>query len=122
MSILLTHFRWSDFDSPGEPGSGSNMQISTLELLEKARGLAGIPFIVTSGFRSEAHNAELEHSVQGSAHTKGHAIDVSCRTSQQRYKIVKALFEVGFNRIGIGKTFIHFDNDPDKPANCIWVY
>ncbi len=30
--------------------------------------------------------------------------------------------EVGFNGIGIAKTFIHADIDEDKPSHVIWTY
>ena len=57
-----------------------------------------------------------------SSHLLGHAADISCTNSSQRHKIIKALLKVGFNRIGIADTFIHVDNDPNKPANVIWTY
>jgi hypothetical protein len=37
-------------------------------------------------------------------------------------KLVCALFDAGFGRIGIAKTFIHVDVDPDKPFDVMWVY
>jgi hypothetical protein len=27
-----------------------------------------------------------------------------------------------FNRMGVGKDFIHVDDDPELPPNLIWVY
>ena len=35
---------------------------------------------------------------------------------------MKSLMKVGFNRIGVGNTFIHVDIDPEKPIDVIWTY
>lgn len=117
----LKYFKLSEFDSPDEPGSGEKMDINFLSRLDLARGEANIPFLITSGFRTVEHNLEVG-GVTGSAHTKGCAADISVQTSKQRYKVLKALEDQGFNRIGIGEFFIHVDSDPDKPSNVIWHY
>jgi uncharacterized protein YcbK (DUF882 family) len=117
----LKHFTITEFDSPDKPGSGLMMDEQFLMRLDDARGIAGIPFRITSGYRTEAHNA-LVGGVDSSAHTSGHAVDIACRDSVSRWLIVNALMLVGFNRIGIASTFIHVDDCPDKPENVMWVY
>lgn len=117
----LKHFNIEEFDSPDKPGSGAMMNEEFLHRLDDARGIAGIPFTITSGFRTYEHN-DLVKGVDSSAHTKGHAADISCRDSRTRWLIVNALMLCGFNRIGVADTFIHVDDDPDKPENCIWTY
>ena len=117
----MNYFKSHEFDSPDEPGSGGKMNKGFVEKLNIARGLANIPFIITSGFRTEEHNARVG-GVDSSAHTKGRAVDIACRDSRSRHIIVTALQEAGFNRIGIAGTFIHVDDCPDKPENVIWVY
>lgn len=92
-----------------------------LLLLDRAREMAGIPFVITSGYRCEKHNAEIG-GVPDSAHIKGLACDIKAVTSSKRYRIVKALMQVGFNRIGIASDFIHCDIDVTKPKNVIWLY
>ena len=57
-----------------------------------------------------------------SSHLIGWAADISATSSNRRFLIVQALMEVGFNRIGIGDTFVHVDCDPDKVGNVIWLY
>ena len=57
-----------------------------------------------------------------SAHTKGKAVDIRCNTSSNRYKIVAAALACGVRRIGIGKTFVHIDNDGTLPQGVIWDY
>ena len=92
-----------------------------LEKLDYARGNAGIPFKITSGYRSGAWNQRVGGRV-GSSHLKGLAADIACVGSRDRYIIVKALMDVGINRIGIGKTFVHCDVDKSKDANVIFLY
>ena len=53
----MLHFELSEFDSPDEQGSGKYMDESFLSMLDDARGIAGIPFVINSGFRSKSHNA-----------------------------------------------------------------
>lgn len=115
----LRFFRLEEFDSPDAPGSGENMQRSTLIRLENARRIAGIPFKINSGFRTVKHNRKVGGKPD-SAHTKGHAADISAISGQVKFKIVKACMEAGFKRIGIYRTFIHVDDDPSLPQDTIW--
>ena len=92
-----------------------------LQLLDLARDIAGVPFIINSGYRCEKHNKEIG-GVPNSAHVKGLAADIKAVTSYERYHILYGLMKAGFNRIGIGKTFIHCDIDIMKPKNVIWLY
>ena len=36
--------------------------------------------------------------------------------------MLEALLDAGFNRVGIGESFIHVDIDGNKPSNTLWVY
>lgn len=92
-----------------------------VEMLDKARGIAGIPFKINSGFRTKEKNDEVG-GVENSAHTLGLAVDLVCMTSNERFRIIQALLEAGFKRIGTGKTFIHCDVDKSKPQDMIWLY
>ncbi len=97
----------------------------TLERLERARVAADMPMKVNSGFRCPVHNAQLEEAglaEPNSAHMTGNAVDIAVHNSIERYKFLSAFVEAGFVRIGIGKTFLHVDDDEKKPQNCIWVY
>lgn len=89
--------------------------------LNKAREIADIPFIINSGFRCPSHNTDIGGS-QTSSHMIGCAADIKCDNSHNRYLILNALIRVGFNRIGIAKTFIHVDDDMAKPSELIWMY
>ena len=117
----MKYFKLSEFDSPDSVGSGEFMDREFLSRLDQARSLADTPFKITSGYRSERHNAKVG-GVPNSSHLKGHAADIACNNSVARHKIITALLKAGINRIGIADTFIHADNDPDKPSNVIWTY
>ncbi len=119
--MQLKHFRISEFDSPDFEGSGVNMQPRTLQMLDNARTIAGIPFKINSGYRTKEHNAYIGGS-KYSSHCYGYAVDIHCTDSRSRAIIIDSLQKAGFNRFGIAKTFIHVDNDPEKDANVIWLY
>jgi len=118
----MQYFTLSEFDSPDLPGSGSRMQPQFLDMLDDARDLAGIAFIVNSGFRTPEHNASIPGASSNSSHLVGCAADIAVRNSSQRFIIVASLIAVGFTRIGIGETFIHVDNDQVKTPAVAWLY
>ena len=99
----------------------SKMQPALLEKLDKARDIAGIPFHITSSYRSPEYNS-IVGGVANSAHVRGYAVDIRCLDSESRFKIVYGAFCAGFPRIGIGKNFVHLDCDPSLPSPCIWLY
>jgi zinc D-Ala-D-Ala carboxypeptidase len=100
-------------------GCGPNkLQQFFLEKLDLARGIACVPFIINSGYRCEKHNAEEGSTSKN--HTSGLAVDIRCSSGPDRLKIVFALLDVGFRRIGISKNFIHVDMMGG--VSSIWVY
>jgi len=123
---MNNYFKYHEFDSPLQEGSGQLMDKGFLYMLNNARHIANIPFEITSGYRIEADIERLEKEgykvSRNSSHLKGLAADIACTDSVTRYIIIDALLKAGFNRIGIAKTFIHVDNDLDKAQNCIWTY
>lgn len=92
-----------------------------LERLNLARQIAGIPFIVTSAYRCEKHNKNINGSPT-SSHLLGLAVDIKAEDSRSRFIIVNALLSVGFTRLGISKNFVHVDLDSSKTQNVIWTY
>ncbi len=91
-----------------------------LQMLNTARELAGIPFPVESMTRCPAHNKEVGGSPT-SSHLNGLAADIKCTNNSDREKMLFSFFAAGFLRIGIGKKFIHVDDDKSKP-DAIWLY
>ena len=91
-----------------------------VEMLDKARELAGIPFVITSGYRTLEHNEEVD-GVKDSAHTLGLAVDLRARNSTEHYLITKALMDVGFKRISRKySSHVHCDIDENKPQNVLF--
>lgn len=89
--------------------------------LNLARDDLGEPIIITSGFRCKSHNERVGGSFN-SSHLQGYAADIHVHSSSYRYRLLQALEINGFNRFGIGKSFIHIDCDPSKPQKVIWTY
>ena len=98
-----------------------NMCTEFLSKLDQAREHAGIPFYITSAYRTPEHNAKIGGS-PNSSHLKGLAVDISVINSRTRFKVLEALLHVGFSRIGIADNFIHVDDDYSKDVNVIWTY
>lgn len=127
------------YEKNGKPyikGSGlKNMKVSHLSMLDKAREQVEkewnknypdkkIVFSINSGFRTQHYNDSLKDSVKTSAHVSGLASDISLAgyTDEQIKVVLKALVDAGFKRFGLGKTYVHVDNDPDKPTPAVWDY
>jgi len=116
----MLHFESNEFNSPDLPNSGINMDNAFLQMLDDARGIAGIPFKITSGYRSAEHNQKVG-GVKNSSHLVGKAADIGVGSGNERYIILDALIKAGFRRMGVAKTFIHCDNDETK-SNSVWTY
>jgi len=97
------------------------LQDALVAKLDKAREMAGTPFVITSGFRTPAQNKRVG-GAKNSAHLRGLAADIACEDSESRMKIVRAAIACGFTRIGISDTFIHLDVDKTLPDEVIWLY
>ncbi len=117
----MKYFEYEEFDSPDIQGSGQLMDSKLLEMIDEAREIYGKPIHVNSGYRTVEYNREVG-GVKSSSHLKGLAIDVACVKSDDRFAMLSALLEVGFNRIGVASSFIHVDIDKDKSQNVIWTY
>jgi hypothetical protein len=103
----------------------NNLDPLVLSIADAARNIAGLPFVVTSAARCKIHNSNVG-GVDSSSHLSSdnqfcYAIDLKAEDSYSRFKIVNALILCGVVRIGIAKTFIHFDIDGSKPK-ALWLY
>ncbi|RUM32669.1 MAG: peptidase M15 [Aquifex sp.] len=92
--------------------------ITTLEAL---REHIQKPVVITSAYRCPSWNKQVG-GVSSSAHTRGLAVDIECTNSKDRYLILKFLLSRGVERIGIGRNFVHFDLDDEKPSPRVWHY
>jgi len=91
-----------------------------VSMLDNARLVADIPFQIASGIRSREHNDRIG-GAPTSAHLTGHAADIKCTTSRQRFIMLNVLIEAGFTRIGVYDQHIHVDTSPDLDQDVCWV-
>lgn len=94
-------------------------------MLNTAREISGIPYILNSAYRCEKHNKDVGGSPTSShmgakiGNLKGLAVDIKAINSNQRFKIVYGLIKSGFKRILIYETFIHVDIDESKTQEIL---
>lgn len=101
----------------------NKISMELVQMLDTARHTAGIPFIISSGYRCIKHNNNVG-GVNDSQHIYGNAVDIIWKDYNQLYHMISALINVGINRIGINyqKKFIHVDISETKTNNIIWKY
>jgi zinc D-Ala-D-Ala carboxypeptidase len=121
----MKYFKASEFDCKSLPGSGRHMDFNFLVMIDHARTLAGVPFVINSGYRTKAYNQALikrgEPASPDSSHMKGIAADIAV-SPQNRTRVIDACIEAGFKRIGVANSFIHVDIDKDKASPAVWGY
>lgn len=98
----------------------NNVTEELIMALDTLRERVGFPLIVTSGFRSVNHSAEINKKSPGT-HTRGIAADLKVTNGFERMNIVhEALKMEVFSGIGIHKDFIHLDMRDSTPV--MWSY
>lgn len=109
-------------EKTGSYGTIGDLNKDLVDMLDKARDIAGIPFKINSGLRTAELNAKVG-GVKDSAHLKGYAVDINAPTGEIKFKIVQACLLAGFKRVGISwkDNFVHVDVDPTKPCT-IYTY
>lgn len=113
-------YKYFDRSEFADKISGANkIDPKLIRLLDQAREIAGVPFIINSGYRDENHPESLSNPT--SSHIKGLAVDIAVN-SQNRDQILSALKQVGFTRFGFGSSFIHVDIDTAKTQRVAWFY
>lgn len=118
----MEYFKDSEFQCKcGECGKNINdMDKELLFMLDKARGVAEVPFVITSSIRCAKHNKAVG-GVATSSHLSGNAVDIAIDNDLMRAKVTSGLVKAGFRRIGVASNFIHADNDSTKNSS-IWKY
>lgn len=96
------------------------LDLELCAMLDRARGLAGCPFVITSGLRTSDKNDTLVNSVKDSSHITGNGVDLACDDSELRFKMLRGLILAGFVRIGVYSKHLHADNDLAKPQGVCW--
>ena len=98
-------------------------------MLDQARAIAGVPFVISSGYRTPEQEAALKGGVRNSTHSLGLAVDLECDDDNQLCLMLKGLFAAGFRRLGLyhdaqfNVHHIHADIGqlPDFPQDCVWL-
>lgn len=122
---IRKRFSWTGYKMPVKPNFFSEQEVAGLDfelvaMLDWARGRAGIPFIITSGKRTQKENIAAG-GVDASSHLKGLAVDLKCDNSPDRYHMIQALLLAGFKRIGVYNAHIHCDRDTTLPQEVVWT-
>lgn len=115
----------SIFDSPDAPGSGNCMDRQLIFMLQQLEARTGYPIFswINSGARSPSHNRNVG-GVSNSSHKMPtcKAVDIKAQTIFIRNHLVSVARDVGFKRIGVGRTFVHLDTDDMKSQYVAWGY
>lgn len=114
------YFKPDEFERCTPKCSISEMDRAFMFRLDEARAFAGIPFVLTSAYRSPEYDSKHGRSGKG-YHTRGRAVDIKCLDGASRRLIVKALLQAGFAGIGIADRFIHVDDRPFS-LGAVWLY
>ena len=98
------------------------VDLPTLAMLDKARDIAGVPFQITSNYRTQEHTLEVG-GIQNDAHTRVpcKAFDIAISDHPTRSKIIFACAEAGFRRIGFNEKHVHVDDEQTLPYPALWV-
>ena len=127
MSIDWVYFTEKEMQCRGT--GECNMDEKFMEKLSHLREDYNKPMIITSGYRSQAHNSAVGGS-PNSAHVHGRAVDILV-SGNEAYDILSLAFKHGFTGIGVAqrgahnKRFIHIDDmdDSDRsPRPSVWSY
>jgi zinc D-Ala-D-Ala carboxypeptidase len=88
--------------------------------LDRARELFGNPLVLTCGYRTPEHNAEIG-GVPNSAHTKGMAVDLRAPVDHfQREKLAWALGRAGFRNVESAPKHFHAATDQNVPQDVFY--
>ena len=115
--MTFRYFTREEFDCQ-ETGE-NEMKDEFIHSLDLLRHECGFSFRVTSGYRSPSHSIEAKKAKPGT-HAEGIAADIGVKNGSERYIIVKHAMAMGFNGIGIHKSFVHVDTRTSTPV--LWEY
>jgi hypothetical protein len=127
---LDSYFTTTEFRCPCQCGFGSeekHIDENLIEMLNMMRLLYGKPMVVTSGARCKDYNASVG-GLPNSAHLphpltgQCRAVDIVVTNGADRYDLLSLAHRLGLTRIGLGKTFLHFDVAWDLPDPVIFNY
>ena len=116
--MTFKYFTRQEFDCQ-ETGE-NEMEDEFIHALDALRHECGIPFRITSGYRSPRHSIEAKKPNGPGQHARGIAADIAVTHGAERYIIAGNAFKLGFSGIGIHKNFVHVDARTTAPV--LWLY
>lgn len=123
MSVSLRYFKPEEFQKCTPKCSIDDMNADFLQRLDAVRASCGVIFRLNSAFRSSAYDRSKGRSGKG-FHTLGRAVDIDCRNSVTRAKILAVCYEFGLS-CGVSSTFIHIDDRnvyDGYPSPIVFLY
>lgn len=105
--MQLRHFSPDEFTMDGLPVF-DKMQPGFLELLDECRERAGVPFKITSSYRTPEKNRMVGGSPT-SMHLKGRAVDIACTTGRMRARVMQVALGLGLS-VGVMQRALHLDD------------
>ncbi len=125
----MKYFKIEEFDFRGAPGyppvkAEGKMNEQFLQMLDDARGIAGVPFKITSGYRPAEYDGNV-HGIPNSDHVQGCGADIliDWNNGIETFRILRSLMAVGFKRVGFGinTTHIHIGGLLSTlPQGVVW--
>jgi uncharacterized protein YcbK (DUF882 family) len=114
---LSTDFFEDEFWSPDT--KTAKMQAEFIYKLQKIRTIVGVPFVITSGYRSPEYNA-IKGGASSSMHLIGQAVDIDHTNwdGATKHKFISAASVLGFS-IGIYPKHFHIDNR--MTTRVLWI-
>ena len=116
---LTKNFKLSEFqgNDPIPQDYIGNVKEVAIQL-QKVRDLLGKPIIITSGYRSPAHNKKIGGATY-SQHLTGKAVDSKMVGVNVNKYLAYLVRYTSFNGFGIANSYIHCDT---RPNFTVWVY
>jgi len=118
----VKHFK--PYETECKCGCGKNdPDHRILALADKWRELKGSYAEFSSVCRCLEHNRN-EGSKDTSSHAKSPCLagDLEYGGKRERFLLLQLLIDEGITRIGIAKTFMHYDFDTEKAEEIAWLY
>lgn len=109
---LSPNFRKSEFACKCNRCSTVTVDMDLVDILQRIRDNFGKPVNINSGYRCEAHNAEVGGD-PNSSHMQGMAADIVVRGVEPK-EVAKVAESMGVKRIGLYEDFVHIGSGKTK--------
>lgn len=119
MNQVLLSKNFSKKELECQCGCGMVPNQLLIDRLQQLRDVLGRPLKINSAARCAKHNSVIG-GAKASKHVLGEAVDIGITSGNEGYTIVKEAMKLGFNGIGVAKTFIHLD--VRTGTEVLWLY